>query len=71
MKSKSFVSDKVIGRGKTNTWYLGSLDSNRTITIAYESAVAEPKEQVTPEMINFRFITCNSKRTIETDLENT
>lgn len=36
-KSKPFVSDKVIGKGRTNTWYLGSLDTNRTLTFAYET----------------------------------
>ncbi len=34
-KGKTFVSDKVIGKGKTHAWYLGSLDSNRTISFAY------------------------------------
>lgn len=36
-KSKSFVSDKVIGKGKTNTWYLGSVEPQRTITVLYET----------------------------------
>lgn len=35
-KGKTFVSDKVIGKGKTHTWYLGSLDTNRTMTFVYE-----------------------------------
>lgn len=34
-KSKSFVSDKVIGKGKTHAWYLGSVDANKTITFVY------------------------------------
>ena len=35
-KSKPFVSDKQIGKGKTNSWYLGSMDRKKTITILYE-----------------------------------
>jgi hypothetical protein len=34
---KNFVSEKQIGKGKTHAWYLGSLDTNKTITIAYET----------------------------------
>jgi hypothetical protein len=36
-KSKPFVSDKVIGKGKTNSWYLGSADKTKTLTIVYET----------------------------------
>lgn len=45
-KGKTFVSDKVIGKGKTHAWYLGSLDTNRTITFVYDLKEAEAKEQV-------------------------
>ena len=44
-KSKSFVSDKQIGKGKTHSWYLGSIDDKKTITILYETKDAETKEQ--------------------------
>ena len=44
-KSKPFVSDKVIGRGNTHSWYLGSLDPERTITILYETKDAETKQR--------------------------
>lgn len=43
-KSKPFVSDKVIGKGKTHSWYLGSLEPERTITILYETREAETKD---------------------------
>jgi len=36
-KPKPFVSDKVIGKGKTHSWYLGSLEPERTITVLYET----------------------------------
>jgi protein transport protein SEC23 len=39
-KMKAFVSEKQIGKGKTHAWYLGSLDTNKTITIAYETKEA-------------------------------
>jgi hypothetical protein len=42
-KGKTFVSDKVIGKGKTHAWYLGSLDTNRTITFVYDLKEAEAK----------------------------
>ena len=36
-KTKSFVSDKVIGKGGTHAWHLGSIDPLKTITIIYET----------------------------------
>lgn len=36
-KSKPFVSEKIIGKGNTHSWYLGGLDPERTITILYET----------------------------------
>jgi hypothetical protein len=36
-KTKSFVSDKVVGKGGTHAWYLGSIDPLKTITIVYET----------------------------------
>lgn len=36
-KTKSFVSDKVVGKGGTYSWYLGSADPLKTITIVYET----------------------------------
>jgi protein transport protein SEC23 len=44
-KHKPFVAEKVMGKGKTNSWYLGSLDPQRTITILYETKEAETKER--------------------------
>lgn len=46
-KSKPFVSEKVVGKGKTYSWYLGSLDSFKTITLVYETKESEAKQQVT------------------------
>jgi hypothetical protein len=34
-KTKSFVSDKVVGKGKTHQWYIGSADNLKTITVVY------------------------------------
>jgi protein transport protein SEC23 len=36
-KSKPFVSDKVVGKGKTHAWYLGSADQFKTLTFVYET----------------------------------
>ena len=36
-RTKPFVSDKVVAKGKTHAWYLGSLDQFKTITIVYET----------------------------------
>ena len=36
-KKKPFVSDKVMGKGGTHVWYLGSIDKQKTITILYET----------------------------------
>ena len=36
-KSKSFVSDKMVGKGGTHAWYLGSLDNYKSLTFAYET----------------------------------
>ena len=44
-KSKPFVSSKVVGKGGTYSWYLGSVDQYKSITIAYETKDAEAKEQ--------------------------
>lgn len=40
------MSEKVVGKGKTYSWYLGSLDSFKTITLVYETKESEAKEQV-------------------------
>ncbi len=45
-KHKPFVSEKVVGKGKTHSWYLGSIDSFKTVTLVYETKEAEAKEQV-------------------------
>lgn len=45
-KSKPFVSEKVVGKGKTYSWYLGSIDNFKTITLVYETKENEAKEQV-------------------------
>jgi hypothetical protein len=34
-KTKPFVSSKAVGKGNTYSWYLGSIDQSKTITIAY------------------------------------
>ena len=36
-KKKPFVSDKVVARGGTHAWYLGSIDCQKTITFVYET----------------------------------
>ncbi len=64
MKKKPFVSSKVIGKGNTHSWYLGSLDKDKTITICYELALPEAKQQV-PLQINST-ISCNSRRSTGT-----
>ena len=42
-KSKSFVSEKIIGKGNTHAWYFGSIDPNKSITIVYEIKEGEAK----------------------------
>lgn len=44
-KTKPYVSDKQIGKGKTHSWYLGSIDRRKTITVMYETRDSETKEQ--------------------------
>ena len=56
-KKKSFVSDKVVAKGGTHAWYLGSLDSQKTITFVYETKESEIKTQVIlslPSIILFK-----------------
>lgn len=36
-KKKSFVSDKMVGKGGTHAWYLGSIDPQKTVTLQYET----------------------------------
>ena len=36
-KTKPFVSSKVVGKGGTYSWYLGSVDQYKSITVAYET----------------------------------
>ena len=36
-KTKPFVSSKVVGKGNTYSWYLGSVDHFKTITVVYET----------------------------------
>jgi protein transport protein SEC23 len=45
-KSKSFVSDKVVGKGGTHAWYLGSIDPLKTITFVYETKESDSKFEV-------------------------
>jgi len=45
-KTKSFVSEKVVGKGGTHAWYLGSIDPLKTITIVYETKEPEAKSEV-------------------------
>lgn len=45
-KTKSFVSEKVVGKGGTHAWYLGSIDPLKTITIVYEIKEPEAKSEV-------------------------
>lgn len=45
-KTKPFVSNKVVGKGGTYNWYLGSVDQFKTMTVVYETKDAEAKEQV-------------------------
>lgn len=43
-KMKPFVSDsKVIGKGNTHTWSLGSIDPEKTLTFVYETKNADAK----------------------------
>lgn len=43
-KMKPFVSDsKVIGKGNTHSWSLGSIDPEKTLTFVYEAKNAESK----------------------------
>jgi hypothetical protein len=35
--SKPFISEKVIGKGKTHAWYLGGADQYKSLTIVYET----------------------------------
>jgi hypothetical protein len=42
-KSKSFVSEKIVGKGNTHAWYFGSIDPNKSITIVYEIKEGEAK----------------------------
>ena len=34
-KTKPFVSSKVVGKGNTYSWYLGSVDQYKSLTIQY------------------------------------
>lgn len=45
-KKKPCVSDKVVAKGGTHAWYLGSIDSQKTVTFVYETKEAEVKSQV-------------------------
>ena len=45
-KTKSFVSEKLMGKGGTHAWYLGSIDPLKTITIIYETKEPEAKSDV-------------------------
>jgi hypothetical protein len=45
-KPKGCVSDKVVGKGGTHAWYLGSIDPLKTITIIYETKESEAKSEV-------------------------
>lgn len=44
--TKPFVSDKLIGKGGTCSWHLGSVDRQKTVTIFYECKEQEAKEEV-------------------------
>ena len=40
------VSDTKIGKGGTNMWYLGSLDSHKSLTVVYELANPQALDNV-------------------------